>query len=1645
MAGLVWRVGSPYVAGMDKHPCPRGSGGVLALLLCLGPVACQPEPLANLGSPSAAEAPADQAISPGFRVSLSSSGSPAPADGASAVQVTATLTDSRGNPLTGSPMTFTASGSANDVISPTTAVTNCQGQARTSIASNTPGIQTVSATYSRTTARSDISFTCPGPFLAASALPQLGGSGRGMLLADINGDKVLDLVSGHTSGTSVFLGSGTGSFVAGMGQSLGNTAEVLLCDLNNDGLPDLITNVYSSTLLTTSLGQGNGKFLPYLSYATAATPYEITCIDVNRDGNLDVVLGNNTTSAAQLYLGNGDGTLQVPSTLSSASDPVSVAHGDYNGDGYADLVVGNYGAGSVSILLNNGTTAMGTAATVACGANPRHLALADYNRDGKLDVAVTLFSGAGVRVMFGDGAGGLPSSILLSSTDSQPHWLVTGDLNNDGIADLMWTGYSGSKLETRLGVGDGNFLSASVYSLPAPNAYALAVGDINGDGALDVVVDSAGSSGVFPYLGDGSGGLSLNSSTVATGTPFRMDFGKYAGDALPILAYGVTGPVVSGVEMRQVTAAGVLRPASFFQALSNPQDVVLNDVNRDGRLDVIVLQGTASPNNLLVCLGNGNGTFAAPRYSSSGNTPLGLAAADLNKDGNVDLVTSNLADNTLSVFVGDGSGNFAAPTTYASGASPGRLSVGDINADGNLDVAVTNSGGSMSILLGVGNGQLQAAATVTVGANTGNVALADLDTNGTLDFVLGLNAPSALAVLLGNNTLSPGAPTLFLLPTPPAFVSLGDVDGDGRIDAVVTGYADGSLVVLRGRGNGSFDPPLSQSAGMLSPSVALLKDINGDGRLDALIGSYNFNVDTRTLPVLFNAGCSPNVLRLTGNSNRTFVYSGNTVDLSASAELRANNSDSPATGFAGATSSGAAWDPNLQALRLATNGGCNALATNCASLDPSWTPQYGSLVGYWPLDGSGTVASGASLAGTVGNPLVFTGDASASFASGQLGQGIGMPANSNAYLTLPTTPALTLPMTLMGWIKWNGGGAYQRIFDLGPDNGNFIAFSPAQQSNIFIIYVYKAGSGYYGAANSSLVTGAWQHFAAVLTTSSVTAYLNGALVTSVSTPITNALLAGPNYIGRSKTGGEPKFDGIYDDLALFASALPADQIGQIYSRQASMYSGSTVSKVLGPVPGAAAWANLAWTTSLPASKGLPSVGRSEGSSAYPSLSSDALMQQAGFVWHLDETSLGTAPGASDVRDDSGQGVHGKGFNGVTAGVAGQLGGAFAFDGGNATTASVYSFNNPNTFTLSAWFNTTSQAGGKVMGFGNMQSGDSTGYDRHIYIDSNQSLRFGIYGDTFYTVMSSASVNDGRWHHAGATCGPTGIALYLDGMLQGSVPGVGPRSYTGYWRIGGDKMNASWTALPSSNYLQGRIDEAALWNRVLSGSEIQQVWRRGSNRLKFQIRACTSMTCADAPAWRGPDGSSTTYFSELNNATSPLGNGNVLATPADLPLASFPSLALPANPYLQYRAILESDDRSNLCTYNGVAAACSPELLGVRVGPSTYAASGTVSSPPVGTYSTLTSVTPTYGVGGCPGGVRFALSNNGGTSWWFFNGYVWANSDGTVGQSNAPEQLTTAVLGQFLSMRGGGPVSWRAFLASNTSQPCSLAGVTVNGR
>ena len=223
--------------------------------------------------------------------------------------------------------------------------------------------------------------------------------------------------------------------------------------------------------------------------------------------------------------------------------------------------------------------------------------------------------------------------------------------------------------------------------------------------------------------------------------------------------------------------------------------------------------------------------------------------------------------------------------------------------------------------------------------------------------------------------------------------------------------------------------------------------------------------------------------------------------------------------------------------------------------------------------------------------------------------------------------------------------------------------------------------------------------------------------------------------------------------------------------------------------------------------------------AWSAYAQSVLDDSASIYWRLGESSGTTAIDYAGFTD-------GTVGSGVSRGAAGAIDGdsdtASTFDGsGNGTVATATASAAPNTFSTQAWIRTTTTSGGKIVGFGNTATGQSSGYDRHIYMDNNGRIWFGVYPGSVQTVNSSAAYNDGQWHQVVATLGIGGMELYVDGVRVGRRTDVtSGQDYPGFWRVGGDNLGG-WSNQPTSNYFAGAIDEVSIYPKVLSRAEIAQ--------------------------------------------------------------------------------------------------------------------------------------------------------------------------------------------------------------------------------
>jgi hypothetical protein len=466
------------------------------------------------------------------------------------------------------------------------------------------------------------------------------------------------------------------------------------------------------------------------------------------------------------------------------------------------------------------------------GYESNSVAVADVNGDGKPDLVIANCGScngspardASVSVLLGNGDGTFQAAGAYGTGElQQASSVVVADVNGDGKPDLLVANAFG--VGVLLGNGDGTFQTPVNYGSGGGPPWSVAVADVNGDGKPDLVVTNSGNATVGVLLGNGDG--------------------TFQG----VVTYG-TGGVW-------------------------PDSVAIADVNGDGKPDLVVANmclafGTCN-GFVGVLLGNGDGTFLpAVAYSSGGFNAVSLAVADVNRDGKPDVLVVNELDNTVGVLLGDGDGTFQPVVTYGTGGPVGQegdatsVAVADVNGDGNLDLVVANAcinnnnycvdQGTVGVLLGNGDGTFQSAVTFGSGGYMNwSVAVADVNGDGKPDLLVAnqcadnpLDCTQASVGVLLNNISGPKTPTT---------TTLTSSENPARFHkpvtytAIVTGQNGGvatGSVTLQDGGSNIATIPLANNQAAYSTTYTK----GGSHKITAVYSGDLSNLGSTSLPLM---------------------------------------------------------------------------------------------------------------------------------------------------------------------------------------------------------------------------------------------------------------------------------------------------------------------------------------------------------------------------------------------------------------------------------------------------------------------------------------------------------------------------------------------------------------------------------------------------------------------------------------------------------------------------------------------------------------------------------------------------------------------------------------------------------------------------
>jgi FG-GAP-like repeat len=387
------------------------------------------------------------------------------------------------------------------------------------------------------------------------------------------------------------------------------------------------------------------------------------------------VNGTGFTSNAVVYW---NGSLRPTTVVSSSTVQAQITAADVAKASVAWVTVGNLGAGAVVsnvVYFPVRTSVKGVGflpRSIQNVTNSGTVVVGDFNNDGLLDFAI-----GGVKtiqVFLGKGNGTFQPPIATNSR-GMVYGMAVGDFNGDGNLDMaaVTANPHCCRLNVFLGKGNGTFTRIKDLPVGPDIGTVLTSADFNGDGKLDLYFSSGIASATLLGLGDGTFSIGPGGATMlprGTGYPAIADFN---GDGN--LDFAVAGVDYHGQHVVDVFLGkgdGSFAAKLVYPVSSAGDSVAAADVNGDGKVDLVT-------DGVSVLLGNGDGTFRKgwdAMLGFEGSVNIG----DFNGDGKLDIAAGS------SILLGNGKGDFQKPLTFAGLFSRSPISIGGFNADGGLDV-----------------------------------------------------------------------------------------------------------------------------------------------------------------------------------------------------------------------------------------------------------------------------------------------------------------------------------------------------------------------------------------------------------------------------------------------------------------------------------------------------------------------------------------------------------------------------------------------------------------------------------------------------------------------------------------------------------------------------------------------------------------------------------------------------------------------------------------------------------------------------------------------------------------------------------------------------------------------------------------------
>lgn len=590
--------------------------------------------------------------------------------------------------------------------------------------------------------------------------------------------------------------------------------------------------------------------------------------DVDLDGDMDIIRQcrlqyNYTTEPRwriQVLKNNGVGGFTagwvwaIDNPGGNLYPGESLSMGDFDADGDADMLMSSTGGVGIRWNAGHGLATFDSILTLSSGYSLLNSIVADFDNDGLQDIVALVHDPAAsvprlVLYTNGGANGGQPgvfvSSIIATLTYSITYQLKAVDVNVDGRTDFLFrqTGTTSGKVTWYRNNGAGFDAPINLYNSGSVRCFNMGMADVNEDGLHDLIlaIDDATPKGtLYQYQGITPGTF----STASYIYPVYLESQGY----LPRML--CTGDVDSDgdndialySDVPTLIRNGAVHHRAMVQntvysgtAPTGATDLAVADVNRDGELDLIA---ASSGDNKLYWYSTTSGVLGTPVSFSTGNrVPSGIMPGDFDGDGDVDLAYTVPASTEVRMARNINASGIFQDVFLAAVANATRAYADDVNRDGKLDFLVASTA-TNSVRWFINGGTGISFTQETVAAGMANCQALPMETysNGrpeVLVFGTSTSGPNYLrSYRRGTSSWIVDQENTII----PTVLAVGDVNNDKKTDAI---YADATNKISFWAFAGSATYVIGQMPGTVN--AIEMVDWNKDGRCDVLC-AYNGGV-----------------------------------------------------------------------------------------------------------------------------------------------------------------------------------------------------------------------------------------------------------------------------------------------------------------------------------------------------------------------------------------------------------------------------------------------------------------------------------------------------------------------------------------------------------------------------------------------------------------------------------------------------------------------------------------------------------------------------------------------------------------------------------------------------------------------------------